>query len=118
MKQEPIISAYKDVVDAFNEVNARIDALVALLPDAPVKEGERPVKMVTRDMEKCLYVGATHLEDCRLRIGAVFHDMLRYTDEFLAKAQPAAVAAPAAPGGEVLVGDFAPKTEAPNAPKS
>ena len=116
MKQEPIIQQYRRVVDSFNAVNAEIDALVALLPDAPVKEGERPVKMVTRDMEKCLYVGATHLEDCRLRIGAVFHDMLRYTDEFIARAQP--VAAPAAPGGDVLVGDFAPKTEGQDAPKS
>ena len=118
MKQEPIIAAYKEVVDSFNEVNAKIDKLVALLPNAPVKEGEAPAKMVTRDMEKCLYVGATHLEDSRLRFGAVFHEMLRYTDEFIAQQQPAAIAAPEpAPADAEQASGTVPVDFTPGAPR-
>ena len=85
MKQDSIIEAYKNVVEAFNNVDARVRDMTNLLPDAPVEGDEKPGKMVTPDMNKCLYIGATYLEDARLRINAVFTEMLRYSDEFVAQ---------------------------------
>ena len=108
MKQDAVISQYKRVVDAFNAADAEINALVALLPDAPAQEGQPPQKMVTPDMQKCLYVGLTHIEDGRLRVGAVFHDMLRYTEEFVEKQLADQAAALAAKGGNVVSPNFNP----------
>lgn len=120
MKQEPVIAQYQKVVNAFNAVDAEINALIALLPDAPVKEGEPPAKMVTPDMSKCLYVGVTHIEDGRLRIGAVFHDMLRYTEEFVAQQQERQAAELAAklPPAPMPTPDFTPKASDGQAPEN
>ncbi len=100
MKQDSIIEAYKNVVEAFNNVDARVRDMTNLLPDAPVEGDEKPGKMVTPDMNKCLYIGATYLEDARLRINAVFTEMLRYSEEFVEQQlaeQAAGAAAPADP---------------------
>ena len=126
MKQDAILKQYKRIVDAYGAVDVEINALVALLPDAPVKEGEPPSKMVTNDMNKCLYVAATFQEDARLRIGAVFNDMLRYSDEFIEqqqkmqaealayKATAEAALKNAKLAGDMPTPDFTPK-EAPDA---
>jgi len=111
MKQDDIIQAYKKIVDLFNATDAAIRDMVRLLPDAPEEEGQPPHKMITADMQKCLYVGSTHMEDGRLRIGAVFQDMLRHSEEFAMQA----MAHQGADGdGDIPAPDFTPKAGAPD----
>jgi len=120
MKQDDIISAYKKVVDQFTAIEVAIRAMMKLLPDAPVAEGEAPHKMITADMDTCLRVGQMHLDDSRLRVNAVFQDMLRHSEEFALQAMAAQGAAPDADQDipdadqDAPAPDFTPKAGAPD----
>ena len=118
MKQDDIILAYKAVVDSFNATDGKIRAMVNLLPDAPAEEGQPAQKMVTPDINKCLYIASTYMEDARLRIGAVFQEMLRYSEEFVEQALAAEQVVEAPAKGQVIEADFAPKEKSDAGPET
>jgi len=100
MKQDAIIEAYKKTVDASAAFEGAAMAMIALMPDSPPDADGKTHKMITPDMHDCMTGWRFHLQDARLRLNAVFVDMLRYSEEFVEQQlaeQAAGAAAPADP---------------------
>ena len=86
MKQDAVLTKYKAVVEAFEAADQAVRDMLTVLPEAEPTDGEAPHKMMTADMNKCLTVYSIHFEDARLRVKAVFEDMIRYSEEVVAQA--------------------------------
>ena len=119
LKAEQVQLAHLEVLQGIEAVNKSIQSLLALVPNAPDKDGKPGPKMITPDVFDSAQAMARGLKVCKLDALVVAQTLMGFTEEAREAAIAAKVgqvpdASPAASGpepegGRVLQGDFTPK---------